>query len=62
MEKLLTVKEAAELLGLTENIVRDYLAEGKIQGAKFGRVWRIHPEDLKAFYESQKPKPLKADG
>jgi excisionase family DNA binding protein len=54
MERLLTVRESAKLLGLTENIVRDYLTAGKIQGAKFGRVWRIHPNDLRIFYESHK--------
>lgn len=45
MEKMLTIKEASELWGITERRITALCKEGRINGAvKNGRLWRI-PED-----------------
>lgn len=54
MSKMLTVNEVAERLGLHAHTIRRYIREGKIPAAKFGRVWRVDEEDLRAFIEEQK--------
>jgi excisionase family DNA binding protein len=45
-EKLLTVDEAAEFLGVHTGTLRLWLREGVIKGRKYGRVWRISKQDL----------------
>lgn len=56
---LLTVEQAAEYLQLSPLVVRRWLREGKIRGAKIGRIWRIDEKDLVAFVESAKTKSTK---
>ena len=51
---LLTVQEVPEQLKLHPATVRDYIRTGKIPAAKFGRVWRVSEEDLRAFIEERK--------
>ncbi|MFC4693517.1 helix-turn-helix domain-containing protein [Geodermatophilus arenarius] len=38
---LVTVSEAAALLGVTPRRVRDYLADGRLPGTKRGRAWLL---------------------
>lgn len=53
MKKLITVKEAAEMLNITAAAVYDYLREGKLQGVKLaGTTWRTTEEDVEAFIKS----------
>jgi len=50
MKKLITVKEAAEMLNITAAAVYDYLRAGKLQGVKLaGTTWRTTEEDVEAF-------------
>ena len=40
-EKLLSIKEAAEILGVHEKTVWRWLKGGEIEGIRFGKLWRI---------------------
>lgn len=46
---LLTPKEVAEKLRLSEQTVLRWLRNGKLKGVKAGRLWRIREEDLQEF-------------
>lgn len=53
MEKLYTPEEAAEILQVHPYTIRKWLRAGKIQGKKFGRVWRIPESALEAVKENK---------
>lgn len=46
MGNILTIEQAAEMLHLNPQVVRQYLREGKLHGHKIGRHWRVAEEDL----------------
>ncbi len=48
MDDLLTVREVAAELGLSEHRVREYCREGRL-GQKIGRQWLITRAQLEAF-------------
>jgi excisionase family DNA binding protein len=49
-EKLLTLREAAEVLRLSPRAMRDYLQRGDIEGRIIGGRWRFRRADLDAFF------------
>lgn len=51
---LLTGKEVAEILKLNILTVYEYIRNGKLKAAKFGRSYRIEEVDLDKFIESNK--------
>jgi excisionase family DNA binding protein len=51
-ERLLTLKEAAEVLRLSTRTVREYLRNGEIRGKIIGKQWRFKRADLDAFFEN----------
>ena len=51
-ERLLTLREAAEVLRLHPRTVREYLRRGEIEGRLIGRQWRFRRKDLDAFFEN----------
>lgn len=51
--ELLSVKQVAEILGLTPESIRSYIADGRICAQKFGKSWRIHRSALNAFLEEK---------
>ena len=53
--KLLTVREAAKKLDLTEERVRELINLKQIRATKIKR-WRISPEDLEEFVRSRRNK------
>jgi len=53
--KLLTVREAAKRLDLTEERVRELIGLKQIRATKIRR-WRIAPEDLVEFVRSRRNK------
>ena len=53
MSKLLSLKEVSEVLKLNVNTIRRYVREGRIQAAKFGRVYRVREEALEEFIKRQ---------
>ena len=53
--KLLTVREAAKRLDLTEERVRELIGLKQIRATKIKR-WRITPKDLEEFVRSRRNK------
>lgn len=51
-ERLLTLREAAEVLRLTTRTVRKYVKRGEIRGKIIGKRWRFRRADLDCFYEN----------
>lgn len=51
-DRLLTLREAAEVLRLNPRTVRGYVQRGEIKGRIIGNRWRFRREDLDAFFES----------
>ena len=61
MEKLLTLKETAKILRVSERTIMRYLKSGKLKASKAGQ-WRIKQSDLNNFlekYSNVKRKPKK---
>jgi|GEM_PF-1739094 len=51
-DRLLTIREAAEVLRLSTRTVREYVKRGEIRGKIIGKRWRFRRADLDAFYEN----------
>lgn len=51
-ERLLTLREAAEVLRLHPRTVRAFVRRGELEGRLIGKRWRFKRENLDAFYES----------
>lgn len=54
-QEYLTVAEAAAILKVAQNTVRNWLKSGKLKGSKIERLWRIRAADLDEFIKSWKP-------
>jgi len=50
MDKLLTIKEVAKILRVSERSVNRYIESGKLKASKIGQ-WRIKQSDLNKFLE-----------
>ena len=46
------IHEAARKMRVSESTVRKYLGNGKLTGAKIGRIWRISQSDIERFLEN----------
>lgn len=55
-DEILTLKELAEYLKLTEKTAYRLAAEGKLPGFKVGGSWRFKLADIEAWIEQQKIK------
>ena len=53
-EPLLTYRQAAEILGVTERTIWTLVDQGKLPAVRFGRSVRIDPEDLRGLINSAK--------
>jgi excisionase family DNA binding protein len=51
-DRLLTLREAAEVLRLSARTVREYVKRGEISGKIIGKRWRFRRADLDAFFEN----------
>jgi excisionase family DNA binding protein len=49
-DKLLTLREAAEILRLSTRTVREYVQRGEIEARIIGGRWRLRREALDAFF------------
>jgi excisionase family DNA binding protein len=49
IEPLLTRKQAAELLGMSESWVKKEIREKRLRQVKLGKLVRIEPQDLRNF-------------
>jgi excisionase family DNA binding protein len=54
-DRLMTPKQAAERLIVTEKTVLDWLRAGTLKGYKAGKLWRIKERDLEAFLREPVP-------
>jgi excisionase family DNA binding protein len=54
IDQILTLKEVAEYLKLTEKTAYRLASEGKLPGFKVGGSWRFKREDLESWIESKK--------
>ena len=59
MDKLLTVDQAAELLGTTDRFPRRLIAERRIRFVRIGRHVRIPLSAIEAYVEAQTVEPLR---
>ena len=50
--RLLTLREAAEVLRLSTRTMRGYVQRGEIEGRIIGGRWRFRRADLDAFFEN----------
>jgi excisionase family DNA binding protein len=53
-KEIMTVTQVAEYLQISEMTTYKLINEGKIQGFKIGRHWRVKKEDLNEFIEKLK--------
>jgi excisionase family DNA binding protein len=53
-----TPEEVASELQVTRRTVYEWLRSGRLRGVRAGRGWRIRPEDVASFLQSETP----ADG
>lgn len=49
-DRLLTLREAADVLRLSTRTLREYLQRGEIEGRIIGGRWRFRRADLDSFY------------
>ena len=54
VEPLLTYRQAAEVLGVTDRTIWALVDSGRLPAVRFGRSVRIDPTDLRAFIEHAK--------
>lgn len=55
-EKLYTIEEVAELMGVTPRTIQNWLMKERIQAQKIGRRWYFTEDNLKAFIQGKEPK------
>lgn len=53
-EKFYTIKEASEILGLTEQVIRNYIYLGKIEATKILNSTAISKEEMGRQLEARK--------
>ena len=51
MEKLLTVSQAADLIGIKESTLYEWVGRGRIPYCKIGRLLRFRPESLESWVQ-----------
>jgi len=51
-DRLLTLREAGEVLRLSARTLREYARRGEIEGRLIGGRWRFRRADLDAFFEN----------
>ena len=49
LERLLTVEKVAELEATSTKTIRRRIAAGELRAMKYGRSFRIRPQDLRAY-------------
>ena len=54
IDRLLTYRQAAEVLGVSERSIWTLVDQGTLPAVRFGRSVRIDPVDLRAFIDRAK--------
>lgn len=55
-ERFISVKEAAEYLGVTRNTVLNYISDRGLPALKIGKLWKIKPSELDKWIEDTNKK------
>ena len=55
--KLITVKEAAEILGVSRRRVQVLIQQGRLPAEKFGYMWMIRESDLQKVKDRKTGRP-----
>ena len=53
-KQYISTKDAAELIGITESMVRRLARDGKLTGKRFGRDWQIELEAARGYKPRRK--------
>ena len=59
MERMLTLKEVAQILKVHRLTVYRWVEAGKLRAYKLGRIYRVAEKDLEVFLASSSTKMLK---
>ena len=64
MNNLINAKEAAELLGVSDQTVINWIRDGRIPAQKVGRVWVISEDSLESVERPKvgRPPEVEAEG
>jgi excisionase family DNA binding protein len=54
-ERLFSVEETAERLGMSKYTISDWIKAGRLKGFKIGKFWRVKESDLQAFIDNPPP-------
>jgi excisionase family DNA binding protein len=54
-ERLFSVEDTAERLGVSKYTISDWIKAGRLKGTKIGKFWRVKESDLQAFLASPPP-------
>lgn len=55
LERLLSTREVADILGVHVQTVRQYIRQGELPAIKMSpRLYKVRPEDLERFIEGKK--------
>jgi excisionase family DNA binding protein len=49
---LVSVKEAADILGCSKNTIRKLLVAGQLRGVRIDRFWRVRVDSIQELIES----------
>lgn len=55
-DKWLTVKEVAEYLKLSTDLIYKFAQQGKIPVSRIGSQWRFDREEIDAWVKAQRPR------
>ena len=61
-DEILTLKEVAEYLKLTERTLYRLTQEGRLPGFTVGNSWRFRLQDIEAWIENQKAEVRREGG
>jgi len=53
-EQLMTIKEVADYLNITESTIYTWAQTGKLPAFRVGRLWRFRRSDLDAWLEANR--------
>ena len=59
---VLNVDEAARMLGISGNLVRELAARGELPGRKVGRAWRFRRSTIMRWLDETQPAPTDETG
>lgn len=53
---MLTIKEVANRLSVSERTIRNWIVQGKLKAYRFGRAYKVNDEDLTLFINNNQIK------